>query len=101
MGALFIMFAISIAIATFVENDYGTLAARAMVYNAKWFEILIFFIAVNLTGRIILTRMYKRKKISLFLFHLSFCCLFWVPGLHVILVLKEQCISGKGLLQIQ
>ncbi|MCK4466546.1 MAG: cytochrome c biogenesis protein ResB, partial [Bacteroidales bacterium] len=72
MGALFIMFAISIAVATFVENDYGTLAARAMVYNAKWFEILIFFIAVNLTGRIILTRMYKRKKITLFLFHLSF-----------------------------
>ncbi len=72
MGVLLIMFAISIAVATFVENDYGSLAARAMVYDANWFEILIFIIAVNLSGRLILTKLYNKKKFTLFLFHFSF-----------------------------
>ena len=32
--ALVLIFAISCAVATFVENDYGTQTARALIYNA-------------------------------------------------------------------
>jgi cytochrome c-type biogenesis protein CcsB len=81
MGALLIMFAISIAVATFIENDYGILAARSKIYNSKWFEILLVVIAVNMTGRLILTRLYKKKKFTLFLFHLSFLLIILGAGL--------------------
>ncbi|MDN3688740.1 hypothetical protein [Cyclobacterium jeungdonense] len=36
---LFLPFASSMAIATFIENDHGTQVARGMVYEAWWFEV--------------------------------------------------------------
>ena len=48
-GVLFIVYAAAMAIATFIENDYGTQASKALVYNAWWFElIMVFFILENL-----------------------------------------------------
>lgn len=72
MGTLILLFAISIGTATFVENDFGPTAAKTVVYNATWFNILLFILAVNLTGRIIIDRMYKLKKFPIFLFHIAF-----------------------------
>ena len=34
---LLLAFAVSMAYATFVENDFGTPAARALIYDAWWF----------------------------------------------------------------
>lgn len=45
---LLLMFALSAAVATFIENDYGTIAARVAVYEATWFEILLALLVVNL-----------------------------------------------------
>ena len=36
---LLISFALAIAVATFIENDYGTETALALVFKTKWFEI--------------------------------------------------------------
>ena len=36
-----ITFAVSIGVATFIENDFGTQTAKAVVYNARWFEGLL------------------------------------------------------------
>jgi len=33
MAVLFIAFAIAMGVATFIENDYGTQTAKALVYN--------------------------------------------------------------------
>ena len=42
---LFILFAAAMAVATFIENDYGTQTSKALVYNSWWFEgIMIFFL---------------------------------------------------------
>ncbi len=71
MGTLILLFAASIATATFIENDYGSTAARIAVYNAKWFELLLLVLAINLTGRIIRLKLYVRQKFSIFLFHFS------------------------------
>ncbi|MFO7575835.1 MAG: c-type cytochrome biogenesis protein CcsB [Bacteroidales bacterium] len=71
-GVLFIILAVALALATFIENDYGASAVRGMVYNALWFEILIAFIALNLVGQIIVFRLYRREKLSVFLFHAAF-----------------------------
>lgn len=72
MGALILLFAISIGTATFIENDFGATAAKTVVYNATWFNILLFLLAVNLIGRIIIDRMYTLKKFPIFLFHFAF-----------------------------
>lgn len=71
MGSLILLIAVSVATATFIENDHGSIAARIAVYNAKWFELLLLILAIHLTGRIIRCRLYTRKKFSVFLFHFS------------------------------
>ncbi|MCD4735024.1 MAG: cytochrome c biogenesis protein ResB, partial [Bacteroidales bacterium] len=75
-GALLILFAISIAFATFIENDYGTVAAKAAVYKARWFEFLLLLLVVNLAGSIFRHKMFSGKKIGTLLFHLSFLLIF-------------------------
>jgi cytochrome c-type biogenesis protein CcsB len=72
MGVLFIIMAVALAIATFIENDYGAAASGEMVYKAWWFELLFFLSALNLTGQIIIFRLYRRGKITVFLFHAAF-----------------------------
>lgn len=72
MGMLFILFAVAMAVATFLGNDFGSAAAYSMVYNTGWFELILLLLAVNLVGRIIITKLYKKDKLPVFLFHLSF-----------------------------
>ena len=52
-------FALAVAVATFIENDYGTDTARALVYNALWFELLLVFLALNLVLNMKRYNMYK------------------------------------------
>jgi len=68
---LFLLIAFASAAATFIENDFGTQGAKALIYNALWFEIVIALFAVNLTGNIFRFKMYKKENISLFAFHIS------------------------------
>lgn len=72
MGILFIIFAVSMAAATFIENDYGSEAAYGFVYDAWWFELILFLLAVNLTGQMIVHRMFRKSKLPVLIFHLSF-----------------------------
>ena len=72
MVVLFIVFATAMAIATFIENDFGTPTARTLVYNSHWFEALMILLAINLTGNIIRFKMDQRKKWAVFIFHLAF-----------------------------
>jgi cytochrome c-type biogenesis protein CcsB len=72
MAIIIAVFGISIAIATFIENDFGTPSARAVVYNSWWFEVLLLAGIANLTGVIFINKLYKKEKISIFLFHISF-----------------------------
>ena len=72
MGVLFIVFAVAMAAATFIENDFGSSAAYSMVYNTRWFELILLLLAVNLIGRLIILKLYKRDKLAVALFHLSF-----------------------------
>lgn len=76
MGFLILTMAFSTAAATFIENDYGTAVARAVVYNAWWFEVLLVLIMINLIGNMIINKVYQTKKLSLFLFHFSFLIIF-------------------------
>jgi len=69
---LLMMFAISIAYATFIENDYGTDTAQALIYQAWWFELLLLIGVINLTGSVIRYKLVSRKKWAILMFHLAF-----------------------------
>lgn len=71
-GTLLLVFAVVIAFATFIENDFGTAAAKMAVYNAWWFELLLFILAVNLLGSIVVNKLLTKEKWPVALFHLSF-----------------------------
>ncbi|MDR0762005.1 MAG: cytochrome c biogenesis protein CcsA [Campylobacteraceae bacterium] len=72
MAALLVVFALSCAAATFIENDFGTETAWAVVYAAKWFEIIQLFLAFNLVYNILHFKLHKKEKLPAFIFHVSF-----------------------------
>jgi len=69
---LMLIFAFSIGYATIVENDFGTLTAKAEIYNARWFEILLFLLLINLIQNIFKYKMFTLKKAPIFIFHVAF-----------------------------
>lgn len=69
---LLMIFAIAIAYATFIENDYGTATAQALIYQSWWFELLLLLGAVNLAGSVFKYKLVNRKKWAILLFHLAF-----------------------------
>ncbi|MDP3301720.1 MAG: cytochrome c biogenesis protein CcsA [Sulfuricurvum sp.] len=72
MAVLMLIFAVTIGYATFVENDYGTMTAKADIYNARWFEILLGLLALNLLLNIIKFNMARKEKLLVFTFHVAF-----------------------------
>ncbi len=101
MGSLFIVFAVAMAAATFIENDYGSPAAYSMVYGSKWFELILLLLALNLAGQVLIFKLLRKKKITIALFHLSFILILagagitryfgWDGTMHI----REGETSGK------
>ena len=69
---LLLAFAVSMAYATFVENDFGTPAARALIYDAWWFEVLMIGLGLNFIGNIFRYRLFRREKWPILIFHIAF-----------------------------
>jgi len=67
-----LIFAISIGVATFIENDYGTQTAQALIYKAKWFEALLLYFTLLVIYNIFAYKMYKRPKWGQLVLHISF-----------------------------
>lgn len=72
MAVLMLIFAVSIGYATFVENDYGAMSAKADIYNARWFEVLLGLLTLNLILNIISFKMARKGKWLVFTFHVAF-----------------------------
>ncbi len=72
MAFAIVIFFMAMAIATFIENDYGTSSAKALIYNAKWFEFIMLLLVINFIGNIFKFRMYQKDKWPVFIFHLAF-----------------------------
>jgi len=81
VSVMLLLFAISAAVATFVENDYGTETAKALVYNARWFEAIMLILAISLTANIIKQKLYTKEKLGSFLMHSSFIIILIGAGL--------------------
>ncbi|PCJ81231.1 MAG: cytochrome C biogenesis protein [Bacteroidetes bacterium] len=70
-GFYILLFAVSIGVATFIENDFGTSSAMKLVYKAWWFELLLTLFSITLVVNVVKFKMLQLKKWPLFIFHLS------------------------------
>ncbi|MGA9269061.1 MAG: cytochrome C biogenesis protein, partial [Lutimonas sp.] len=92
-SVLFILFAAAMGVATFIENDYGTQASKALVYNAWWFELIMIFFVINFVGNIKRYELWSRSKISTLILHLSFILI--IAGAAI-----TRYISFEGIMPI-
>ena len=69
---LLVIFAIAMAVATFIENSYDTTTAKLLIYNAKWFELLMILMIVNFLGSVKRYHLLSWKRLSGLLFHTAF-----------------------------
>ncbi len=70
-GLYIVLFALSIGVATFIENDYGTSSAQKVVYRSLWFEVLLLLFAISLVVNVIRFRMIQNRKWAILTFHVS------------------------------
>ncbi|XPV53109.1 MAG: cytochrome c biogenesis protein ResB [Halarcobacter ebronensis] len=73
---LLLFFALSCAIATFIENDFGPLGAKSFIYGQTWFELLMLLLTVAVIVNIFVFKMYKKDKFFLFMIHISLVFIF-------------------------
>lgn len=97
-------------LATFIESAYDTQSAKVLVYDALWYEVVMFFLTVALLGIIYKGKMWK--KLGSFTFHFAFVVILVGAGLtryfgyegvmHIREGMSEQeMISVKSYFQIK
>jgi len=72
MAVLFVVYAVAMAVGTFIENSYATVTAREWIYDAWWFEVIMVFFVINFIGNIFRYKLLRKKKWTTLLLHLSF-----------------------------
>lgn len=70
-GLYIILFALAIAVATFIENDFGTSAAQKMIFKTWWFELILLLFGGSLIANIFRFRMIQQRKWAILTFHLA------------------------------
>ena len=68
---LFIVYALAMAIGTFIENDYGTITAKILIYNATWFELILVVFVINFSFNIKRYNLLKLNKWPVLMLHIS------------------------------
>ena len=88
----FVLLAGGAAVATIIENDFGTSTARVLVYNNIWYEMALALSIINLIGIINRRKMWKQK--AKFIFHISFVVM-------IIGASMTRYIGYEGIMQIK
>ena len=94
MSMLILLFAFSIGYATFIENDFGRTSAKALIYNAWWFEMILVLLTYSLINNVIKHRLFRIEKIASLTFHLSFILILIGSGI-------TRYISYEGMMHIR
>ncbi len=74
-GTLFIVFAIAMAVGTFLDQGQSTSPtpySRTLIYNALWFEAIMVMFIINFAGNIFRYRLWRKEKWATLTLHLSF-----------------------------
>ncbi|MGA1932074.1 cytochrome c biogenesis protein CcsA [Arcobacter sp. YIC-464] len=99
MIILLFFMAVSCAMATFVENDFGPLGAKSFVYGQRWFETIMFLLTIGVVFNIIWFKMYKKDKFFVFFIHISFIFILLGAGLTRYLGYEAYMTIPEGSLQ--
>jgi len=91
---LLTIYFVSIGLATFVENDFGTPAAKWLIYKASWFDLLHLLLVINLIIVIYKYKMFKLKKLTILIFHVGFIVTIIGAGI-------TRFISYEGIMHIR
>ena len=69
---LLLIFAVAMAVATFIENDFGTATAWKLIYDSWWFEMVMLGLGISFIFNIYKYNLWSLKKWPILLFHISF-----------------------------
>ena len=91
---LLLLFAFSIGYATFVEcgfspldiTPHGSATSKALIYNTWWFELLLIILAVSLILNMFKHKLFRKEKLPILAFHLSFILILIGSGKGVVSV---------------
>ncbi len=103
MAVLFIIYAVAMAVGTFIENSYATVTAKEWIYDAWWFEVIMVFFVINFIGNIFRYKLLRKKKLTTLTLHLSFILILvgaWVTryiGEEGIMPIREGEVESKML----
>ncbi|WP_282136219.1 cytochrome c biogenesis protein [Seonamhaeicola maritimus] len=78
---LLLVFAVAMAVATFVENDYGTAVAWSTIYDSWWFEIVMLGLAICFVFNIFKYKLLRKSKWAVLMFHLAFILIILGAGI--------------------
>ena len=100
---LFITFSAAMGVATFIESMHGTDAAKILVYNAFWFEIMMILFLINFIFNIKRYNLLSRPKLGILLMHLSWILIIIGAGItryigyEGVMPIREGNISNEYL----
>ena len=93
-AVLLLVFAGSIGWATIIENDFGTPASKAIIFNTRWFELIMVLLIINLIGNIAKYKLLRWEKAATLMFHLAFIVIIIGAGI-------TRYISFEGSMHIR
>lgn len=96
MAVLLLVYAFAMAYATFLENDYGTPTAKALIYEAKWFELIMVLLILNFIGNIGRYRLWKKDKWPVSCFPPCLCFYFYRWCYHKIHQFRRNNAYQRG-----
>lgn len=94
MVFLLSILAVGAAIGTFIENDFGSIRAKELVYNSVWYMMTLLFCSINLLFVMHKTKMYKVS--TRFLFHISFVVILIGAAITYIFGIDGQMTIREG-----
>ncbi|MGC6524503.1 MAG: cytochrome c biogenesis protein CcsA [Flavobacteriaceae bacterium] len=74
-AVLFVLYAVAMAIGTFMDQGQSTSPtpySRTLIYNAWWFELIMFVFMINFVGNIFRYKLLRKEKWATLTLHLSF-----------------------------
>ncbi|HLV39391.1 MAG TPA: cytochrome c biogenesis protein CcsA [Xanthomarina sp.] len=96
-AVLFIVFAASMAIGTFMDAGQDTSPTpytRNLIYNTWWFEAILFVFMINFIGNIPKYRLWRKDQWATLMLHLSFILIIIGAGI-------TRYISFEGMMNIR
>lgn len=91
---LLFVFAVAMAAATFIENDFGISTSWKLIYDAWWFELVMLGLAISFLVNTFKYKLWRVSKWAILMFHLSFIIVLLGAGI-------TRYVSYGGVMRIR